>query len=156
MRWVLPVLITSLFVLSGCDKAPSGAPIDRAAAQRVSDAYMADLVANHIDLALDKMQAEFLQSVGGRTEAEARLRELFNFCGRPLESELRHEEGGLYIYEDGRRVPERAFYYSGKTTDNPKGVCFFAVQVVQGKNAVEVVSFGPLKLQSGQLPDWAR
>jgi hypothetical protein len=50
----------------------------------------------------------------------------------------------------------RAFYYSGKTTQNPKGVCFFAVKVVQIQNGMKVASFGPLKSVAGQLPDWAR
>ena len=33
---------------------------------------------------------------------------------------------------------------------------FFAVKVVPGENVMEVVSIGPLKLLTGQLPEWAR
>ena len=109
-----------------------------------------------MDVALDKMETEFLQTAGGKTKAEAGLRELFNYCGRPLESELRHEETGFFLYGDGRKALMRGFYYSGKTTQNPKGVCFFAVKVVPGEKGMKVVSFGPLKLLSGQLPEWAR
>jgi hypothetical protein len=116
---------------------------------------MSDLVADRVDLALNKMETQFVQAAGGKTKAEAGVRELFNYCGRPLESELRHGETGFFLYADGRRAPMRGFYYSGKTTQNPKGVCFFAVRVVPGEKGMKVVSFGPLKLVSGQLPEWA-
>jgi len=130
--------------------------MDRTEAKRVSDSYMYDLIADRVDFALDKMEPEFLQAAGGKAKAEAGLRELFNYCGRPLESELRHEETGFFIYANGRRAPMRAFFYSGKTTQQPKGVCFFAVRVVPGQDGMKVVGFGPLKLLTGQLPEWAR
>jgi hypothetical protein len=50
----------------------------------------------------------------------------------------------------------RGFYYSGKTTQHPKGVCFFAVRVVPSEKGMKLANFGPLKLLSGQLPEWAR
>ena len=71
---------------------PDGSSMDHAAAQKLSDSYMSDLVANHVDLALGKMETQFLQAAGGKTHAESGVRDLFNYCGRPLESELRHEE----------------------------------------------------------------
>jgi hypothetical protein len=118
---------------------------------------MSDLVADRVDLALDKMEPQFLQAAGGKTKAEAGIRDLFGYCGRPLESELRHEETGFFLYADGKRAPMRAFFYSGKTTQHPKGVCFFAVRVVpDAENGIRVVNFGPLKLLTGQLPEWAR
>ena len=131
--------------------------MDRVQAQKVSDSYMSDLVADRVDLALDEMEPQFLQAAGGKAKAEAGLRSLFDYCGRPLESELRHEETGFFLYADGRKAPMRGFYYSGKTTQHPKGVCFFAVKVVPGhEKEIRVVSFGPLKLLTGQLPEWAR
>jgi hypothetical protein len=130
--------------------------MDRAEAQRVSDSYMGDLVADRVDLALDKMEPEFLQAAGGKTKAEVGLRDLFNYCGRPLEKELRHDETGFFLYGDGRSAPMRGFYYSGKTTQHPKGVCFFAVRVVPSEKGMKLANFGPLKLLSGQLPEWAR
>jgi len=129
--------------------------MDHATAQKLSDSYMSDLVADRVDLALDKMAPQFLQAAGGKTKAESGIRELFNYCGRPLESELRHEETGFIAGADGR-LPMRAFVYAGKTTQHPKGVCFFAVRVVLGGDGMKVASFGPLKLLSGELPEWAR
>jgi hypothetical protein len=69
---------------------------------------------------------------------------------------MRHEEIGTFFRPDGRMIPMRAFFYSGKTDQHEKGVCFFAVKVVPSPIGMPVVGFGPLKLISGQLPDWAR
>jgi hypothetical protein len=157
MRIISFGLIAIVCVLSGCHLLPNGSSMDRAQAQKVSDSYMSDLVADRVDLALDKMEPQFVQAAGGKAKAEAGLRNLFNYCGRPLENELRHEETGFFVYGDGRRAPMRAFFYSGKTDQHPKGVCFFAVRVAPGdNNRMRVVNFGPLKLLTGQLPDWAR
>jgi hypothetical protein len=156
MRITPFVFIAIVSVFGGCHVLPNGSSMDRAEAQKVSDSYMSNLVADRVDLALDKMEPQFLQAAGGKTKAEAALQDLFNYCGRPLESELRHEETGFFLGADGRRAPMRGFYYSGRTTQHPKGVCFFAVNVVPGENGMKVVSFGPLKLLTGQLPEWAR
>lgn len=149
--WALCTLL-----ITGCGLLPNDASMDRAEAQRLSDSYMSDLVADRIGSALDKMEPEFVQSIGGKTKAEEGIRGLFEYCGRPLESELRHEETGFFAYANGKKAPMRAFFYSGKTTEQPKGVCFFAVRVVPGQGGMKVVGFGPLKLVTGQLPDWAR
>lgn len=135
---------------------PDGSSMDHAMAKKLSDSYMSDLVADRVDLALDKMEPQFLQTAGGTVKAESTLRDLFNYCGRPVESDLRHEETGFFAGADGRRLPMRAFFYAGKTTQHPKGVCFFAVRVVPGRDRMKVVGFGPLKLVSGELPEWAR
>jgi hypothetical protein len=150
------IAITS--ILAGCHLLPNASTMDHATAQKVSDSYMSALTADRVDSALDKMEPDFIQMAGGKAKAEAGIRELFNYCGRPLESELRHEETEFLVYADGRRAPMRAFYYSGKTTQHPKGVCFFAVRVVpgQGGTGMKVVNFGPLKRVTGQLPDWAQ
>jgi hypothetical protein len=145
MRIILFLFVVMLSVLGGCHGQPTASSLDRTQAKVVSDSYMADLVADRVDLAVDRMEAQFIQSAGGNAKAGAQLRELFNYCGRPLESELSHEETGIFFYGDGRRAPMRAFYYSGKTTQQPKGICLFAVKVVPGENGIKVVSFGPLK-----------
>ena len=118
--------------------------MDRAEALEVSNSFMSSLVADRVDLALDEMETQFVQGADGKPNAAAALRSLFNYCGR------------TFLGADGRAAPMRAFYYSGKTTQNPKGVCFFAVKVVQIQNGMKVASFGPLKSVAGQLPDWAR
>jgi len=153
MRIISPVFVLLVFAGAGCGLFVNGTSMDQAKAQSVSDSYMSNLVADRVDLALDKMGPEFLEAAGGKTKAEAGLRNLFDYCGRPLESELRHEETGSFTYADGRAVPMRAFYYSGKTTKNQKGVCFFAVRVVPAPKGMKVVNFGPLKLISGKLPE---
>jgi hypothetical protein len=94
--------------------------MDPAQAQNLSDSYMSDMVADRVNLALDKMEPQFVQAAGGKAKAEAGLRDLFNYCGRPLESELRHEETGVVLSADGRKAPMRGFYYSGETTQHPK------------------------------------
>jgi hypothetical protein len=154
MRIALLLFIVTVCMLNGC--YVSGPSMNRVEAQKMSDSYMSDLIADRVDLAIDKMEDQFIQAAGGKANAEAGLRNLFNYCGRPLESELRHEDSGSYLYADGRTAPVLGFYYSGKTTQHPNGVCFFAVRVVPGKTGVRVVSFGPLKLLSGELPEWAR
>jgi hypothetical protein len=152
-------LISILFLpcMTGCRPNTSVSAPGRIEALRVSDAFMSDLIADHIDAAADKMGPKFIAAAGGKSQAEGKIRELLNYCGRPLESELRHEETGVWVYADGRSpAPLRMFVYSGKTSQNPKGVCFFSVRVVAGKDAAELINFGPLKLTSGELPEWAR
>jgi hypothetical protein len=156
MRLISLVFVLLAFIGTGCGLIVNGSSMDHAKAQSLSDSYMSNLVADRVDLALDKMGPEFLEAAGGKTKAEAGLRNLFDYCGRPLESELRHEETGSFMYADGRTVPMRAFFYSGKTTQHSKGVCFFAVRVVPAPNGIKVVNFGPLKLIAGKLPEWAR
>jgi hypothetical protein len=50
----------------------------------------------------------------------------------------------------------RKFYYAANTTEHRKGECFFAIEVVPTASGLRVTSFGPLMLQSGQLPDYLR
>jgi hypothetical protein len=156
MRIALLIFIAIGSVFSGCHLLPDGSSMDHAEAQKLSDSYMSYLAADRVDLALDKMEPQFLQAAGGKAKAEVGIRDLFNYCGRPPESELSHEETGFFLYGAGRKAPMRGFHYSGRTTEHPKGVCFFAVRVVPGENGMRVVSFGPLKLLTGELPEWAR
>ena len=69
-------------------------------------------------------------------------------------SEFKHDEIGFKVYPDGRQKPMRKFYYAANTTQHRKGVFFFAIEVVPAQSGLSVKSFGPLMLQSGQLPDW--
>ena len=116
---------------------------------------MGDLVLNHVDDALNKMEPEVVQKAG-RAQAEAAIRNLFDCCGRPLDSEFKHDEVGFKIYLDGRKKPMRKFYYAATTTQYPKGQCFFAIEVVPDDGNFKVTTFGPLKVVAGKLPDWLR
>ncbi len=126
-------------------------------ARSVADAYMADLVAKRMDDAIAKMEPDFVESVGGRSKAKSALNNLFNYCGRPLNSEFKHAENGFKLYTTGRRKPMQKFYYAAATNQYRKGICFFAVEVVPGNSGgFQVTTFGPLKLVEGQLPDWLK
>ena len=149
---ILLAVIVSTLALSGCK---SGSSIDRAAARRVSDSFMAHLVADRVNDAVGEMEPEMFQSAT-REQVEAQMRKLFDYCGRPLDSEFKHDEIGFKVYLSGHKNPMRKFYYAAKTTQYPKGVCFFSVEVVPIQNGLGVTTFGPLKLQSGELPEWLR
>jgi hypothetical protein len=155
MKYLQLACVLVSLVLGGCSSVPNGSSIDRAAAQKVADSFMADLVADRVDGALDKMESEFVHQTG-RAQAEAGVRNLFSYCGRPLDREFKHDEIGFKVYPDGRRKPMRKFYYAATTTQHPKGECFFSVEVVPDEGSFRVTSFGPLALQSGQLPDWLK
>jgi hypothetical protein len=144
MRSIVAVIGVFLLALVGCHPAPSGSSMNRAEAQKTSDAFMADLIADRVDLALGKMEPEFVQAAG-QAKAEKLFQQMFNYCGRPLEGKLEHDEIGFFAYADGRKKPMRAFFYTGKTTQHEKGVCFFAVRVVSSDKGMKVVNFGPLK-----------
>jgi len=90
-------VVVALLALIACK---SGASIDRAAAQKVSDSFMADLVADRVKNAVNKMEPEFVQTAG-QDQAEAAIRKLFDYCGRPLDSEFKHDELGFKVYANG-------------------------------------------------------
>jgi hypothetical protein len=148
----LLAVIVSALVLSGCK---TGSSIDRIAAQKVSDSFMEYLVADRVSDAVGEMDPEMFQ-FATHQQAEAGLRKLFDYCGRPLDSELKHDEVGFKVYLNGHEKPTRKFYYAARTTQYPKGVCFFSVEMAPIANGFGVTTFGPLKLQSGELPQWAR
>ena len=135
--------------------APSGTSLNLEAARKVSDSFMTDLVSDRVDLALDEMEPEFVDAVG-RAEAEAAIRKLFDYCGRPLDQEFKHDEIGTRLDVPHGKRPMRKFYYAARTSMHPKGVCFFGIEVVPSKDRLRVAVFGPLKLQWGELPDWAK
>lgn len=101
-------------------------------AKVLSDAFMADLVANHLDDALSKMDPAFVQMAGGREQAIGLMQKIFDYCGRPLNSAYQRDEVGMYAFLDGRNKPMRKFYYSTPTTQRPEGGCYFSVMVVPG------------------------
>ena len=114
---------------------------------------MTDLVDDRVDLALDKMEPEFVNMLG-RKEAEAAVRKLFEYCGRPLDQEFKHDEIGVKVDLNYGKRPIRKFYYAATTSMHPKGVCFFGIEIVPSKDRLRVGMYGPLTLKSGQLPSW--
>jgi hypothetical protein len=137
MIWKITGVIVALLALTACK---SGSSIDRAAAQKLSDSFMSDLLANRVNDAVSKTEPEVVESLG-QDQAEAAIRKLFDYCGRPLDSEFKHDEAGFKVYLDGRK-----FYYAATTTKYPKkGECFFAVEVVPADAGFRVTTFGPLR-----------
>jgi hypothetical protein len=86
-------------------------------------------------------------------EAEKAMRGLFNYCGRPVDKEYKGTQVGFKFYPNGTKKPMRKLFYAATTTTEPKGVCFFGVEIVPEDNGLKVTTFGPLKLQSGTLPE---
>jgi hypothetical protein len=150
-RAKISVCILSCFLaLIACK---SGRSIDRTAAKQVSDAFMTYMASDRVGDAVGKMEGV---QPADREQMEIQMRKLFDYCGRPLDSEFKHDEIGFKVYANGRQKPMRKFYYAANTTHYRKGVCFFGVEVVSDENELKVTTFGPLMLQSGQLPEYLR
>jgi len=149
---ILLCILSCFLALTACK---SGRSIDRAAAKKVSDTFMSNLASDRVSDAVGEMELGFRQSVGSG-QIETQIRKLFDYCGRPLDSEFKHDEIGFRVDAMGRQKPMRKFYYSANTTQYKKGVCFFGIEVVPDGSDLRVASFGPLKLLSGQLPEYLR
>lgn len=76
----------------------------------LADQFMSELVGNRIDKALDLMEPEFIDTAGGKQKAKEAIEGLFAYCGRPLDSEFRHEERGFKQYLSGPRKEMRKFW----------------------------------------------
>lgn len=145
----IPIL-TVLFVLtfSGCRHAADGSSINLAAAQSVSDSFMSDLIAHRTDAAFDEMEPEFTKMVA-RSDFAPQLEKLFQYCGWPLDSELKEVGTGVKVYGDGHTNPTRKFTYAAATNQYPKGQCYFSIDIAPSGNTLKVTTFGPLKATSG-------
>jgi hypothetical protein len=157
MKCITVCSISTLTVITfaACAAAPNGSVIDREAARKLSDSFMSDLVLNRVSDAVGLMEPELAQKLGP-AEAEAQIRKLFEYCGGPLDREFKREESGFKIYPNGHKKPVRKFYYAARTDQFAKGVCFFSISVVPSPSGLKVTEYGPLKLLTGQLPDWLK
>ena len=145
---IKPCMLGSVLIalaLAGCGHSRE---IDMAAARKLSDAFMGDWIAHRSDSALDKMEPEFIGMIS-RSEFAPQLEKLSNYCGWPLDSELKDIQSGFKIYADGHKNPTRKFIYAATTTQVPKGQCYFSVEIAPSKDNLKVTSFGPLKVTSG-------
>src|ERR1700751_1379858 len=94
-RRIAPIfMLVAALALGGCK---SSGPIDRSAAKSVSDVFMSYLASNRVNDAVGEMEQGFLPG-GTRERAEVEIRKLFDYCGRPLDSEFKHDEVGFRIY----------------------------------------------------------
>jgi len=148
MRVTVLAVTLSFLTLAGCGHGSSVSPIDPTAAQKLSDSFMADLVARRTGAAFDKMEPEFTKLVN-RSEFSPQLEKLLKACGWPLSSELKQVGTGTKVYLDGHSNPLRKFTYAVATSEYPKGECYFSIDVVPSGNGLKVTTFGPLKAVSG-------
>jgi len=144
------IFVGVLLVLAvdGCGHRTNGSFIDLRAAQKLSDSFMSDLVAHRTDAAFDKMEPEFTKMVN-RSDFGPELEKLFQYCGWPLDSELKQVGTGTKLYGDGHTNPIRKFTYAATTNQYPKGQCYFSVDVASSGSTLKVTTFGPLKVISG-------
>ena len=80
--WIALVVVCG--VLSGCASAQQQKESNSADWRKVADLFMADLVANRIDKAVERFEPEFVNGVGGKQKAKAAVEQLVGYCGRPL------------------------------------------------------------------------
>jgi hypothetical protein len=142
--WILGGIV---FVLApaGCGHSRD---IDVAADRSLSDAFMSDWIGRLPDSAFEKMEPAFT-GMTSRADFAQQLEKLSNYCGWPLDSELKDIQSGFKIYADGHQNPTRKFMYAATTTQLPKGQCYFSVEIVPNGGTPKVTSFGPLKVTSG-------
>ncbi len=145
-------------MLVGCQwfrPTRDGSAIDLGAARSLGDAFMGDMIADQVAQGLMRMESGFAASMAPG-EAERRIRQLFDYCGRPVDIEYKATQVGFKWYPNGTKKAMRKLFYAATTTTEPKGVCFFGVEIVPEGEALKVTSFGPMKLQWGSLPDWLK
>ena len=145
--------IAVLFMVGACQwfqPMQGGSSIDPGEARKVGDAFMDDMIADQVGRALTRMESGFAD-VMPAGEAEKAMRGLFDYCGRPVDKEYKSTQVGFKFYPNGTKKPMRKLFYAATTTTEPKGVCFFGVEIVPENDELKVTMFGPLKLQSGTL-----
>ena len=148
MRTGMLGAIFFVLVSIGCGHRSGSSSIDFVAAQTLSDSFMSDLIAHRTDAAFDKMEPEFTKMVN-HSDFAPQLEKLFQYCGWPLDSELKQVGTGMKIYADGHTNPTRKFTYAAATNQYPKGQCYFSIDVAPSGNSLKVTTFGPLKATSG-------
>lgn len=134
-----------VLALVGCGHSRD---IDMTAARKLSDAFMSDWIAHRADLALDKMEPEFIKEIN-RSDFGPQLEKLSQYCGWPLDNEIKDIQFGYKVYADGHSNPTRNFIYAANTNLFSKGQCYFSVTVAASGDTLKVTSFGPLKVTSG-------
>jgi hypothetical protein len=94
------------------------------------------------------MEPEFTKIVN-RSDFAPQLDKLLQYCGWPLDSELKDVQTGSKLYADGHINPIRKFIYATTTQQAPKGKCYFSVDIAPSGQSVKVSTLGPLKVTSG-------
>jgi hypothetical protein len=144
----MTIVLTGILLIASVSGCRGKRSIDVVAAKEVSDSFMADLIAHRTDAVLDKMEPEFIQEIN-RSEFASHLENLLQYCGWPLDRELKQVGSGIKIYADGHTNPTRKFTYAVKTDQYPKSGCYFSIDVAPSGNSLKVTTFGPLKVTSG-------
>jgi len=134
IRVFLSLLFSALlFVATTQAQSISGA--DRRAARKVSDSFMADLVANRSSDAIQKMATH------NHDVAMSQLAQMIDDCGRPLDSRIANNGApvvGEDVSTDGRKKETLIFQYVCKSTRHSGWV--FKVTVEMAEDAKYHVS----------------
>jgi len=88
LRKILSVLAVTSLALSGLLPAQQQDKSGSAEWRKVADQFMADLVANRVDDALELFEPAAVNAAGGKQKAKGAIEQLFGYCGRPLEAGL--------------------------------------------------------------------
>src|SRR5437879_1563948 len=98
------------------------------AGHEVSDAFVADLLADRRREMKRKFETEFQTSVTDE-QFDLMVLQVLESYGRPLGLEFKQAESGSKIYSDGQTKPVEKFWYAAKTTKYENGY-FLIVEVV--------------------------
>jgi hypothetical protein len=110
-RVLLSFLFSAMFVVTAA-YAQSVSDVDRRAARKLSDSFMADLIADRSSDALQKMAAP-------HDAALALYAQMIDRCGRPIESKIANDGTpivGEDVSTDGRTKSTLTFQYVCKST----------------------------------------
>jgi hypothetical protein len=113
--WRLPlILVVSLLVFSLISAAQSS-KFDQRAAKKVSDFFMADLVANRVSDAIQKLKSSSAKSTQGESEIVSKM---LDSCGQPLDAKSKNNGVmGKGTPAPGRAIPAITFLYLCKRSD---------------------------------------
>jgi hypothetical protein len=122
-------LLFSALLFGTTTQAQNISSADRRAARKVSDSFMADLVANRSSDAMQKMNVP-------RDVAMTQYTQLIDTCGRPLDSKIANDGvhvAGEDVLSDGRTRNTLIFQYVCKSTRHSGWV--FKVEVEMAEDA---------------------
>ena len=131
-----------------------GSAIDLGEAKKLGDAFMGDIIADRVAQGLTQMESGFVDSMPAG-QAEQAIRRLFDYCGRPLDMEYKASQVGFKFYPNGTKKPMRKLFYAAPPRANAREYASSAWKLCR-KAKNKVTTFGPLKLQSGSLPEWLK
>jgi hypothetical protein len=118
------VLLVAALPFAGIAEKPAASAASQRAAKKVSDLFMADLIADRVSDAVDRYDSSYLKAMGRDTVESQFVRHILDLCGRPLDSKIQNDGipvMGEDILTDGSKRATFTFLYSSRTTRQRKG-----------------------------------